>query len=80
MEDCFGFTESEVEAMADYYGLGNKMGGIREWYNGYIFGEDTVIYNPWSIVNYLRSAPDRLGCVPTGCTPVPTGWSRKRCS
>ena len=54
MEDCFGFTESEVEAMADYYGLGDKMGGIREWYNGYIFGEDTVIYNPWSIVNYLR--------------------------
>ena len=30
-------------------GLGDKMGGIREWYNGYIFGEDTVIYNPWSI-------------------------------
>ena len=54
MEDCFGFTEPEVEAMADYYGLGDKMGGIREWYNGYIFGEDTVIYNPWSIVNYLR--------------------------
>ena len=54
MEDCFGFTEPEVEAMADYYGLGNKMDGIREWYNGYIFGEDTVIYNPWSIVNYIR--------------------------
>ena len=54
MEDCFGFTEPEVEAMADYYGLGDKMDGIREWYNGYIFGEDTVIYNPWSIVNYLR--------------------------
>ena len=54
MEDCFGFTEPEVEAMADYYGLEDKMDGIREWYNGYIFGEDTVIYNPWSIVNYLR--------------------------
>ena len=54
MEDCFGFTEPEVEAMADYYGHGDKMDGIREWYNGYIFGEDTVIYNPWSIVNYLR--------------------------
>ena len=54
MEDCFGFTEPEVETMADYYGLWDKMDGIREWYNGYIFGEDTVIYNPWSIVNYLR--------------------------
>ena len=39
MEDCFGFTEPEVEVMADYYGLGDKMDGIREWYNGYIFGE-----------------------------------------
>ena len=38
MKDCFGFTEPEVEAMADYYGLGDKMSGIREWYNGYIFG------------------------------------------
>ena len=56
MKDCFGFTEPEVEAMANYYGLGDKMGGIREWYNGYIFGGDTVIYNPWSIINYL-SAP-----------------------
>ncbi len=54
MEDCFGFTEPEVEAMADYYGLGDRMDGIRKWYNGYIFGGDTVIYNPWSIVNYLR--------------------------
>ncbi len=54
MEDCFGFTEPEVEAMADYYELGDRMDGIREWYNGYIFGGDTVIYNPWSIVNYLR--------------------------
>ncbi len=54
MEDCFGFTEPEVEAMADYYELGDRMDGIREWYNGYIFGGDTIIYNPWSIVNYLR--------------------------
>ena len=57
MKDCFGFTEPEVEVMADYYGLGDKMDGIREWYNGYIFGGDMVIYNPWSIINYL-SAPE----------------------
>ena len=57
MKNCFGFTEPEVEAMADYYGHGDKMGCIREWYNGYIFGGDTVIYNPWSIINYL-SAPE----------------------
>ena len=54
MEDCFGFTEAEVETMAAHFEMKEKMDGIREWYNGYIFGGDTVIYNPWSIVNYLR--------------------------
>ena len=53
MEDCFGFTEEEVEAMASHFGLAEKMNGIKEWYNGYIFGGTAVVYNPWSIVNYL---------------------------
>ena len=55
MEDCFGFTDSEVVKMASYYGLENKMEEIRQWYNGYVFGSDTVIYNPWSIVSFLTS-------------------------
>ena len=54
MEDCFGFTEDEVTKMLIHFGLESEMDRIREWYNGYIFGNDTVIYNPWSIVNYLR--------------------------
>ena len=53
IEDTFGFTESEVETMAAYFGLEDKMEGIKEWYNGYLFGGDTVIYNPWSIVSFL---------------------------
>ena len=53
IEDSFGFTESEVEAMAAYFGLEDEMEGIKEWYNGYLFGGDTVIYNPWSIVSFL---------------------------
>ena len=60
MKDCFGFTETEVEAMAAYFGLEDEMEGIKEWYNGYLFGGDTVIYNPWSIVNYLRSPEEGL--------------------
>ena len=60
MKDCFGFTEAEVEKMASYFGLESKMDGIKEWYNGYIFGGDTVIYNPWSIVNYLSSPDEGL--------------------
>ena len=57
MEDCFGFTEDEVTKMLIHFGLESEMDRIREWYNGYIFGNDTVIYNPWSIVNFL-SAPE----------------------
>ena len=57
LKDCFGFTEEEVKKMLTHFSLEKEMGSIREWYNGYIFGNDTVIYNPWSIVNYL-SAPE----------------------
>ena len=53
IEDSFGFTESEVETMTAYFGLEDEMEGIKEWYNGYLFGGDTVIYNPWSIVSFL---------------------------
>ena len=53
IEDTFGFTESEVETLAAYFGLEDEMDGIKEWYNGYLFGGDTVIYNPWSIISFL---------------------------
>ena len=39
--------------MAAHFGLENTMDGIKEWYNGYLFGGETVIYNPWSIVSFL---------------------------
>ncbi len=60
MKDCFGFTEAEVESMAKYFGQESAMDDIRRWYNGYIFGGDTVIYNPWSLVSYLRNIRDGL--------------------
>ena len=60
MKDCFGFTESEVETMTKHFGLESKMDGIKEWYNGYIFGGDTIIYNPWSLVSFIRNASDGL--------------------
>ncbi|MDQ2088243.1 AAA family ATPase, partial [Herbivorax sp. ANBcel31] len=52
-KDMFGFTEYEVEKMAHYLGLSNHLPDIKTWYNGYIFGIDTVIYNPWSISKYM---------------------------
>ena len=60
MKDCFGFTEAEVEAMAAHYEQQSKLENIRRWYNGYIFGGDTVIYNPWSLVSYFRNTEDGL--------------------
>lgn len=51
----FGFTETEVREMLAYYGLTEKYEDVRRWYDGYIFGE-TEIYNPWSIINYVKLA------------------------
>jgi len=52
--DCFGFTEEEVFATMDEYGLPDKA-GVKEWYDGFIFGGRKDIYNPWSIIKYLRT-------------------------
>jgi Predicted AAA-ATPase/PD-(D/E)XK nuclease superfamily len=53
--DQFGFTETEVLEMLQYYGMnGREMEQLREWYDGYRFGDHTI-YNPWSILNYVFS-------------------------
>ena len=51
--DCFGFTEEEVFAALDEYGLSEKKEEVKAWYDGFIFGERRDIYNPWSMINYL---------------------------
>ena len=50
--EYYGFTELEVAEMLKYYGLEEKAEEMRDWYNGYLFGETTV-YNPWSGIKYL---------------------------
>ena len=60
--DKFGFTESEVKDMLAYYDLSDKYPELKQWYDGYRFGK-TEIYNPWSILNYVRFVkedPDTL--------------------
>lgn len=52
--DCFGFTEEEVFDAMDSQHLSDK-NSVKEWYNGYTFGNRTDIYNPWSIINYLSN-------------------------
>lgn len=51
--DAFGFTEVEVFAALDEFGLTDKAQEVKLWYDGFTFGRLTDIYNPWSIINYL---------------------------
>ncbi|MCM1144057.1 MAG: AAA family ATPase, partial [Blautia sp.] len=51
--DCFGFTEEEVFAALDEYGLSDRKQQVKEWYDGFTFGSKTDIYNPWSIIGFL---------------------------
>jgi len=52
-EASFGFTEGEVFAALDEFGLSDKRGEVKAWYDGFTFGTVRDIYNPWSIINYL---------------------------
>ena len=56
--DCdsyFGFTDGEVRELLSYYGLDDKYEVIKNWYDGYQFG-DADVYCPWDVINYV----DRL--------------------
>ena len=50
----FGFTEEETEQMLIDYGLTENIPEVKEWYDGYLFG-NKEIYNPWSVINYVKS-------------------------
>ena len=54
--DSFGFTQEEVWNALEEYGLSDQKDGVRRWYDGFTFGNKTDIYNPWSIINYLKFA------------------------
>lgn len=51
--EYFGFTEKEVKHLLDNATLANNLEQVKRWYNGYQCG-DAVVYNPWSIVNYVN--------------------------
>lgn len=58
--DPFGFTEQEVFQALDEFNLSDKKQQVKYWYDGFTFGEQTDIYNPWSIINFLdkkKAAP-----------------------
>ena len=51
--DSYGLTEEEVEKSLKDYGIGQEISKVKDWYDGYKFG-DSEVYNPWSILNFLR--------------------------
>lgn len=61
--DRFGFTEEEVKDMVSYYEIEEKFTELKEWYDGYCFG-NTEIYNPWSIINYVKTATIDINAFP----------------
>ncbi len=54
-EECFGFTEEEVFAALDEFGVSADRTEVKRWYDGFAFGGADGIYNPWSITSYLKN-------------------------
>ena len=53
-ETYFGFTQQEVSQALEEFGLSERMEEVKFWYDGFRFGAIKDIYNPWSILNFLR--------------------------
>ena len=51
--EYFGIMENEVEKSLEDFDLEYELNDVQKWYNGYLFG-DTKVYNPWSIINFLK--------------------------
>lgn len=61
----FGFLQTEVDDMLNYYGLTEVRALVKDWYDGYRFG-NAEVYNPWSVINYVDAA-----AVSKNVLPVP---------
>ena len=55
--EYFGFTDTEVRQMLEYYGFADRYSAVREWYDGYMFG-NLEIYCPWDVINYCGDLRD----------------------
>ena len=58
--DCFGFTPEEVHQLLEEHNGLDSEEDVTCWYNGYIFGKEHVIYNPWSILSFLENTQREL--------------------
>ena len=56
-KEYFGFTDAEVRQMLEYYGFSGQYDSVKEWYDGYMFG-NLGIYCPWDVINYCGDLRD----------------------
>ena len=61
--DYFGFTGDEVDAILSAAGRSDRRGTIKEWYDGYLFGNSSV-YCPWDVINYLSALKNNKDAKP----------------
>ena len=59
-DEYFGFTDEEVDKLLSYFHLSKKKAEVKEWYDGYQFGNQAV-YNPWSILNFVANGGEIKG-------------------
>lgn len=62
-DECFGFTDAEVVGILEYYNLSAHYSEVREWYDGYCFG-NANIYCPWDVIRYCKSLCADPGALP----------------
>ncbi len=84
--DSFGFTQEEVESALKEYGLSEQKEMVRQWYDGFTFGNRKNIYNPWSILNFLKRreyaaywAPEAMGLRVAGSRQMSASSHSARC-
>ena len=56
-KEYFGFTDAEIRQMLEYYGVSDQYHAVKEWYDGYLYG-NLGIYCPWDVINYCGDLRD----------------------
>ena len=76
-DERFGFTDSEVRYILDYFGHPDKFEEVRTWYDGYLFG-NTEVYNPYSLMSYVQEGFRPSGYWSSSGRNTPLRWMLER--
>lgn len=62
-DEYFGFTDADVHELLSYYGLGFAFETVKQWYDGYRFGSESI-YCPWDVIKYCQALLKKKEAVP----------------